>query len=160
MIYKVTAKGYEVIEGNKSNKVGKRSIPFDYRYVRGFCHLHYSGAKPIGKLAVDGVFGKLSIKRAQQYFKTSPDGYISGQNRKYRKNYKGIDSECIRFGSGGSQLVTAIQHLVKVKQTGVLDPATIKALQHYLGIVEDGKWGRKTSEAMQKWLNSKLEVKK
>lgn len=160
MIYDRTKTGYKVIEGNKSNKVGKRTIPFDYRYVRGFCHLHYDEAKPIGKLAIDGVFGKISIKRAQEYFKTSADGYISGQARKYRKYYKGIDSKCVKFGSGGSQLVTAIQHLVKVKQTGVLDPTTVKALQHYLGIVEDGKWGKKTSEAMQKWLNSKLEVSK
>lgn len=158
MIVEVTKTGYVVIEGNKSNKVGKRVIPFDYRYVRGFCHLNYSGAKPIGKLVVDGVFGKLSIKRAQQYFRTPSDGYISGQNRKYRKYYKGIDSGCVKFGSGGSQLVTAIQHLVKVKQTGVLDPATIKALQKHLGIVEDGKWGKATSKAFQRWLNSKLEV--
>jgi hypothetical protein len=35
---------------------------------------------------------------------------------------------------------------------------TIKALQKYLGIVEDGKWGKATSKAFQRWLNSKLEV--
>lgn len=158
MIYKHGKKdgvsGYWVIEGNKNNKVGKRFVPYDWQYIRGFCHLHYAEDRPIGKLKVDGVFGRISIKRAQEYFKTSSDGYISGQSKKYKKNLKGIDPKCVRFGSGGSQLVTAIQHLVKVKQTGVLDPATIKALQKYLGIVEDGKWGKATSKAFQRWLNA------
>lgn len=156
MITKRTSTGYEVIEGNKSKKVGMRTIPFDYRYVRGFCHLKYAEEKPIGKLAVDGVFGKKSITRAQQYFGTPADGYISGQQRAYKNYYKGIDSSRVKFGSGGSQLVMAIQKLVGVKQTGVIKKSTVIALQHYLGIVEDGKWGKATSKAFQAWLNSKL----
>lgn len=160
MIYKHGKKdgvsGYWVIEGNKNNKVGKRFVPYDWQYIRGFCHLHYAEDKPIGKLKVDGVFGKLSIKRAQQYFGTSPDGYISGQKKKNLKYYPGINKTCVKFGSGGSQLIIALQHLIGAKTTGVLDKATILKLQHYLGIVEDGKWGRKTSEALQKWLNDKL----
>lgn len=156
MIYKVTSTGYEVIEGNKNNKVGKRTVPFDWRYIRGFCHLKYAEAKPIGKLAVDGDFSTKSITRAQQYFKTPDDGIISGQNKRYRQYYKGIDADCIRYGSGGSQLVKAIQKMVGVEQTGIIKKSTVVALQHFLGIVEDGKWGKATSKAFQSWLNSKL----
>lgn len=156
MITERTSTGYKVIEGNKSNKVGKRTIPFDYRYVRGFCHLHYAEEKPIGELVVDGVFGKISIKRAQQYFGTTDDGIISGQKKANRKYFKGIDSSRVRYGSGGSQLVKKLQKLSGVKQTGVLDKKSIKALQKYLGIVEDGYWGKVTSKTLQKWLNDKL----
>jgi hypothetical protein len=159
MIYKVTSKGYEVIEGNKHDKVALRTVPFDWQYIRGFCHLHYQAAKPekkIGKLAVDGIFGKISIKRAQQYFGTTDDGYISGQKKAYRKYYKGIEADRIKYGKGGSQLVKAIQKMVEVPQTGVLDKGTVIALQHFLGIVEDGKWGKVTSKSFQFWLNSKL----
>ena len=154
MITERTNSGYRVIEGNKNNKVGMRNVPFDWRYIRGFCHLHYDQEKPIGKLVVDGNFGKVSIKRAQQYFGTTADGLISGQKKANRKYFKGIDSKCVKYGSGGSQLVTAIQHLIKVKQTGVLDQTTIKALQKKLGIVQDGYWGKATSKAFQRWLNA------
>lgn len=161
MIYKVTSKGYEVIEGNKHNKVAKRSVPFNWQYIRGFCHLHYNGKpdpkpQPVGKLVVDGVFGKQSIKRAQEYFRTEADGTISGQKRLEAKHYKGIDQSRVRFGKGGSQLVRAIQKMVKVSETGVLDVKTIKALQKFFGIVEDGNWGKATSKAFQRFLNSKL----
>lgn len=155
MITERTNIGYTVIEGNKNDKVGIRKIPFDYRYIRGFCHLHYDEEKPVGKLVVDGNFGKASIKRAQEYFKTSVDGYISGQKKANSKYFKGIDAKRVKYGSGGSQLVYAIQNMVKAKKTGVLDQTTIKALQKYLGIVEDGYWGKATSKAFQKWLNER-----
>lgn len=156
MIVKVTKTGYEVIEGNKNNKVAMRTVPFDWRYIRGFCHLHYDEEKPIGKLAVDGVFGKLSIKRAQEYFGTTVDGRISGQKKSYAWRYKGIDQKRVDFGAGGSKLVMEIQKMAGVERTGILDKKTIKALQKFLGIVEDGKWGKVTSKAFQKWLNEQL----
>lgn len=164
MIYKRTGTGYEVIECNKHNKVASRTVPFDWRYIRGFCHLKYDNEKPepkIGELVVDGIFGKKSITRAQQYFGTTDDGYISGQQKKYRTFYKGIVASRIRYESGGSALVKAIQKTCGIKQTGVIDQATVKALQTYLNkagatLKVDGKWGKKTSEAFQTFLNSKV----
>lgn len=155
MIVDRTKAGYRVIEGNKNNAVGMRDVPFNWRYIRGFCHPKYDEEKPIGKLVVDGNFGKVSIKRAQEYFGTTVDGYISGQKKANRNYYKGIDQNRVQFGGGGSKLVIAIQKMVGADRTGILDKKTIKALQKYLGIVEDGYWGKATSKALQKWLNER-----
>ncbi len=156
MIVDRTKTGYKVIEGNKNKKVGMRDVPFDFRYIRGFCHLKYDEEKPVGKLVVDGIFGKQSIKRAQQYFGTPVDGIISGQKKSKSIYYKGIDQNRVTWGGGGSKLIKAIQKMVNAEQTGILDKKTVKALQHFLGIVEDGKWGKATSKAFQSWLNEKL----
>ena len=155
MIVDRTKTGYRVIEGNKNNAVGMRDVPFNWRYIRGFCHTKYDEEKPIGKLVVDGNFGKVSIKRAQQYFGTTVDGYISGQKKSLKGLYKGIDQSRVSFGGGGSKLIIAIQKMVGADRTGILDKKTIKALQKYLGIVEDGYWGKATSKAFQKWLNER-----
>lgn len=155
MIVDRTKTGYKVIEGNKSKKVGMRDIPFNYRYVRGFCHPKYTEEKPVGKIVVDGNFGKVSIKRAQQYFHTTVDGRISGQKKAYARYYKGIDQSRVTWGGGGSKLIIEIQKMVGVDRTGILDKKTIKALQKFLGIVVDGKWGKVTSKAFQTWLNER-----
>lgn len=165
MITKRTSTGYEVIECNKHNKVAMRTVVFGWRYIRGFIHSKYDNEKPepkIGTLVVDGIFGKKSIKRAQQYFGTTDDGIISGQKKANRKYFKGIVAERVHYGNGGSALVKAIQKTVGIKQTGVIDQATVKALQKFLNkeltgtLVIDGKWGKKTSSAFQTWLNSKV----
>lgn len=155
MIVDRTKTGYRVIEGNKNNAVGMRDVPFNWRYIRGFCHPKYDEEKPIGKLVVDGNFGKVSIKRAQEYFGTTVDGYISGQKKSLKGLYKGIDQNRVTFGGGGSKLIIAIQKMVGVDRTGILDKKTIKALQKHLGIVEDGYWGKATSKAFQTWLNER-----
>lgn len=73
MITERTSTGYIVIEGNKNNKVGMRTVPFDWRYIRGFCHLKYDDAKP-KELAVDGKFGPLTIKALQKWLGVAQDG--------------------------------------------------------------------------------------
>lgn len=157
MIIKRTSTGYVVLEGNYGGKVKRRTIPYDYRYIRGFCHLHYQEApSPVGKLAVDGVFGPKSVTRLQQYLGTSVDGIISGQKKAYRKYYKGIADKVLKFGTGGSLVIKALQRKVGAKDNGVLDKESVKALQKFLKIVEDGKWGKVTSKALQSYLNDEL----
>ena len=107
-------------------------------------------------LAVDGVFGTNSIKRAQEVFGTTKDGIISGQIAGLYVYYTSIPQANIRFDGGtGSALVKAIQKAVGATQDGTLGPQTIKKLQKALGITQDGYWGPATSKAFQKWLNTK-----
>ena len=110
-------------------------------------------------LTVDGSFGKQSVLFAQKYFGTTQDGIISGQNKNNQKYYKGIDSDCLRFGSGGSSLVRAIQKKVGTTQDGVIGPATVKGIQKLVGVTADGYWGTATSKAFQTWLNKQAGAK-
>lgn len=110
-------------------------------------------------LTVDGSFGKQSVLFAQKVFGTTQDGIISGQNKNNQKYYKGIDSSCIQFGSGGSGLIRAIQKKVGTTQDGVIGPATVKGIQKLVGVTQDGYWGSGTSKAFQTWLNKQAGVK-
>ena len=110
-------------------------------------------------LTVDGSFGKQSVLFAQKVFGTTQDGIISGQNKNNQKYYKGIDSSCIQFGSGGSGLVKAIQKKIGTTQDGVIGPATVKGIQKLVGVTQDGYWGAGTSKAFQTWLNKQAGVK-
>lgn len=111
------------------------------------------GAAP-EKLAVDGVFGKASITRAQEVFKTPIDGRISGQIEANYKYFSGITKKQIDFGSGSSTLIKAIQKKVGVKQTGRLTQFDVKAIQKWLNVKDvNGYWRDVTSKAFQTWLN-------
>ena len=105
------------------------------------------------KLTVDGKFGAKSITRAQKVFNTPQDGKISGQLTNCKQYIPGIVSDCVEYGKGGSQLVSAIQKKVGATVDGYLGPKTIRKLQEFLGISVDGIWGAATSKAFQKWLN-------
>lgn len=106
------------------------------------------------KLAVDGVFGKQSIKRAQKVFGTPVDGIISSQYTSVKQYIPGIAAGCVSYGTKGSALVRAIQKKVGAGVDGLLGPKTIKKLQKFLGVSQDGYWGPATSKAFQKWLNN------
>ena len=110
-------------------------------------------------LTVDGSFGKQSVLFAQKIFGTTQDGVISGQNKNNQKYYKGIDSSCIQFGSGGSGLIRAIQKKIGTTQDGVIGPVTVKGIQKLVGVTQDGYWGSGTSKAFQTWLNKQAGVK-
>ena len=110
-------------------------------------------------LTVDGSFGKQSVLFAQKVFGTTQDGIISGQNKNNQKYYKGIDSSCIQFGSGGSSLIRAIQKKTGTTQDGIIGPATVKGIQKLVGVTQDGYWGTGTSKAFQTWLNKQAGVK-
>lgn len=116
-------------------------------------------AKAPTSLTVDGSFGKQSVLFAQKIFGTTQDGVISGQNKNNQKYYKGIDSGCIEFGSGGSSLIKAIQKKTGTTQDGVIGPTTVKGIQKLVGVTQDGYWGSGTSKAFQTWLNKQAGVK-
>lgn len=106
------------------------------------------------KLTVDGVFGKSSVKALQKLFGTAQDGVISGQAARLKQYHKGFDGN-IKYGSGGSALVRAIQKYLGLSgPDGQLGPNTIKAIQRLVGVTADGYWGSATSKALQKWINT------
>lgn len=93
------------------------------------------GESQITQLAVDGFWGSATTRRLQEYFACAiRDGIISGQ-------VKGPWSQnipSIQFGSGGSNLIRALQKWLGVTADGNMGPATIKALQKRLGTTQDG----------------------
>lgn len=111
-------------------------------------------AQPVSsELAVDGNAGPATIGRAQQIARTTVDRKITGQALANKKFHVRIYA--ISYGSGGSELVRAIQRaLGNVSVDGHLGPQTIKAMQARLGVGRDGYFGPKTTAAWQRKLNA------
>jgi len=109
--------------------------------------------KPLSnQLKLDGNFGPASVKRLQARLGTKQDGVISGQGNADRKYHTNLFS--VNYGSGGSDVVRALQRKLKVTADGYLGPNTIKALQRYLGIKQDGYFGPTTAKTLQARLNA------
>lgn len=86
-------------------------------------------------LSVDGFFGKATTKALQRYFKTLPDGIISGQypNRTTRAIYSADFST-----RTGSNVIRALQGFLGINQDGYVGPNTVKALQRRFNTPVDG----------------------
>lgn len=80
------------------------------------------------------------------------DGVISGQKREYAKYYPALTA--VEFNDTTSTCVQALQKFVGVKQTGVLDEATIKAWQTKIDVVPDGDFNVNSMKVWQTYLNS------
>lgn len=112
-------------------------------------------------IAVDGVWGPSTTKKAQKVFGTTVDGIVSNQYSTYKSSNPGLSSSTFEWeskpGSNGSSLIKAIQKQVGIKQDGFIGPNTIKAMQKWLGTTVDGKVSRPSQmvKAFQKWLNTK-----
>lgn len=104
------------------------------------------------KLDVDGIGGPLTVTRMQEFFGTMQDGVISGQKKEYAKYYPALTA--VKFDDTTSTCVQALQKFVGVKQTGVLDEATIKAWQKKLGVAADGDFAVNSMKVWQTYLNS------
>lgn len=91
--------------------------------------------KQKGNLVVDGSWGEKTSHALQDYFKLKiKDGIISGQIQS-----TSIDNiPSAKVGTGGSNLIRAMQEWLGVKVDGNLGPATIKALQHKMDTHVDG----------------------
>lgn len=109
-------------------------------------------AAPSNTLAVDGNGGPATFKRLQQVLGTTADGVISGQGRADERYHEALYS--IHYGTGGSDVVRALQRKLGVGADGYLGPNTIKALQRYLGVKADGFFGPTTVRALQARLNA------
>ena len=55
-------------------------------------------------------------------------------------------------GLWGEKTITTTQHILGIKEDGLMGPETIKAIQKKIGTDVDGFWGTGTSNAMQKFL--------
>lgn len=165
---------YTTIEGNTSydddsngGEVMRRT-----RYLKEIsyiCRPKYTETETVketvAKLVVDGEWGETTTRASQVVFKTIEDGEVSGQLikcKKYLPNCNTNSWEFVKSSKNGSDLIKKIQKLVGVKQDGKCGKNTVKAMQKYLknkGFpcgTADGYMGEKTVMAWQKYINSRL----
>lgn len=118
------------------------------------------------KLVVDGILGKKSIARAQEWFGCAyRDGVLSAQLYSLRSYFPALQS--VTWGKNGSSSVVTIQEFLKSKGydpgeiDGLLGYKTILALQKFLKAkgfnpgTLDGILGTNTAIALQKFLNAR-----
>lgn len=96
-----------------------------------------------GKIEVDGHIGKATVTAWQKQLGTTADGVISGQSTADKAAHERINA--IQYGSGGSQMVRALQRFLTAKGYAV---------------TVDGYLGKKSVKALQKWMREKLGYKK
>lgn len=146
--------------GNGINSYGNKvSAP----YMGNALHTDTNDApKPIEvkKLSVDGVGGKSTVAALQKFLKTPIDGIISGQKSSLKKYYPALTA--VQFGGKGSSCVSALQRWCGAKADGIWGEGTsaklqdkLKAEGYYKG-ARDGKFGKTSMKALQKYLNDKL----
>lgn len=99
-----------------------------------------SKSKNKANLTVDGKWGKSTTRALQKALGTPVDGIISKQPR--NSVSQSLYGGTVHFGSGGSNVIVALQKKIKVNADGKLGPATIRSLQKHLGTPEDGVLSR------------------
>ena len=169
IVEKVSGKTITVIEGNKSDAVGRRTITVGNASIRGYGRPKYkaettstsTATTPKKTITVDGYWGKDTTKLAQRVFGTEVDGIVSNQYSAYKSQNSGLLIESWDFESkpsGYSPLVKAIQKWCGATQDGHIGPDTIKKMQKKLGTPVDGHFdkGGQGIKAFQKYLNSKV----
>ena len=117
-----------------------------------------------GKVKVDGWIGPDSTRELQTQLGTTPDGVISGQSASDRPAHERVAS--IRYGSGGSDVVLALQNFLRskgydIKADRYMGANTVRALQQFLrdklGYTKhaiDGVLGQYTAYNTQNALNA------
>lgn len=109
-----------------------------------------------GKLIVDGFGGPATITALQKFLKMDTvDGYISGQREALHKKYF-PNITAVQFGKGGSKTVRLMQRWLGIDDDGIWGEGTSMALQRKLGVSADGKFGPSSVKALQKFLNKEL----
>lgn len=89
---------------------------------------------PRPQLNVNGVWDTATQLALARHYKTTPDGFISGQiPQRANSNIR-----VVRNGTGGSQFVRALQRDLGVTVDGQLGTITVSALQRGLGLPVDG----------------------
>lgn len=124
-----------------------------------------STATSTNKLAVDGQWGETTTRKTQQVLGTPVDGIVSGQLESCRQYLQGCLTSSWRFvkySANGSTMVKAIQKLVGTTADGKMGKQTVMAMQKFLNGkgfncgTADGFMGSKTIKAWQKYINSRL----
>src|SRR5699024_10006948 len=112
------------------------------------------------KLTVDGKWGKYTTRALQKELGTPVDGIVSKQPR--NSVSQSLYGGTVQFGNGGSNVIVALQRKIKVNTDGKLGPATVRALQRYLGTPVDGVLSRPSMvvKELQRRLNAGTFLKK
>lgn len=150
------------IEGNttyayRSGGVGRRTRSFNA--VCNVFRPHYDSAMPAPQarklIAVDGYFGRESIRALQTKLGTLADGVISSQpatNKTHVPN-AGAGWEWFAHGAKGSTCIKAWQKHVGAVPDGYFGRETVTKTQQFLGVPTDGYAGKQTMAAWQTWIN-------
>lgn len=117
----------------------------------------------VPKLTEDGLWGKKTTLRAQEYFGTQMDGEVWRQLKKYRDANRGLCSGWKWTGKdtdNGSALIRAMQSWLGIQVTGHLTDAFVVALQRKMGTSTDGCLSSPspTIRKFQKFLNESERV--
>lgn len=106
-------------------------------------------------LAVDGVAGRLTIRRLQECLGTTVDGVISGQWSGNRENWAGAGDgwEWVDNGQGSLAIAALQQRLGGLAVDGHAGAQTVRRLQERLGVTVDGYAGAQTVRRWQERLN-------
>lgn len=153
------------IEGNTTRRgvsgtVARRQRPLSY--VCNVFRPHYDSAPPATPkrasktIAIDGYFGRESIRALQTRLGTIADGVISSQpatNKTHVPN-AGNGWEWVAHGAKGSTCIKAWQKRVGANPDGYFGRETVIKTQQFLGVPADGYAGTQTMTAWQTWLNN------
>lgn len=132
------ARNFKVIEGNKSNAVGTRTVAFNGRYIRGFIAVKYAdevapAPTPAPSPEPQGYTGEFPTLPSRGYFKKGDKGK---EVVKLQKLLMWISEGCLpRFGADG--------------EYGNETYNAVRVCQSVLGVKTDGLWG-KVSQAKAK----------
>lgn len=113
---------------------------------------------PTHKIAVDGLWGVETTRKAQEVFGTPVDGIVSNQLSWWKNENPGLLSSTFQWKDsmqGGSLLIAAIQRKVGANTDGYIGQETIRKMQQWLGTPVDGCVSNPSAmvSAFQNWLN-------
>lgn len=155
--------------------IGHRDVASTYCPGRYYARLgelaslankYYNGASPApvkSDFEYDGVWGRDTTTKAQQYFKTPVDGEVSSQLNSCRQFLPSAHSSSWEFleNATGSVLIRKIQGIIGASTDGLAGSEFASKLQAYLngygtGLAVDGIMGEATTTAFQKLVTGKL----
>jgi hypothetical protein len=155
------APGIRVYQYRNGVAIGGGQVDRDRTSLADYGQVKWNGTAPApapapaasNQLAVDGAGGPATVRRWQQVMGTTIDGIISGQSHPYG-SYGWPNLYTVQYGSGGSNLIRAVQRQLGLAQDGSLGPITIRAIQAHLGVAQDASFGPATVRALQQRLNT------
>ena len=135
------------------------------RFDMNWCYYKPNDTNTVTKpketaLSIDGLWGKKTTAKLQEVLGTPQDGIVSHQSIKYKAKNPGLLSSSWNWETSsrpkGSTMIRALQKKLNVTQDGLFGPITCKALQRYLGTVQDGYISNPSQcvKALQKALNN------
>lgn len=105
---------------------------------------------PMGKLIIDGSGGTATVKRLQQFLGVAQSGSITVSKSNHTYNEALI---AVKIGNTADPTVKVMQRWLGIKQDGYWGKATSTAIQKRLNITADGYFGKKSMSSLQRYLN-------